>query len=205
MTPEDLGNFYSDARPLTASQRKKLKKKQQTVEMDEQLAAERAKTPNLNAEEDGEIRQQLAAIGKIIVKVVGDGNCMFRAVEHQLVQERYRGAAVPEYDHVQLRKITAEYIRTHRKDFEGFVCSMVDSLEGGVDIFEEYCRKVARNGEWGGELELKAMSELLNCKITVYKRDSQPVAYGPENYIGSLHIVFHQYAYSLGGHYNSTM
>lgn len=51
-------------------------------------------------------------------------------MEHQLVQERYRGAAVPEYDHVQLRKITAEYIRTHRKDFEGFVCSMVDSLEG---------------------------------------------------------------------------
>lgn len=56
MTPEDLGkhndmrnpcrlgNFYSDARPLTASQRKKLKKKQQTVEMDEQLAAERAKS-----------------------------------------------------------------------------------------------------------------------------------------------------------------
>lgn len=128
-----------------------------------------------------------------------------RAVEHQLSESRKKGKPFPNYDYAQLRKLVVEHLKAKRKYFEAFVYNISDDLDGEKDLYEEYCKKIAKDGEWGGELELQALSEILSCRIVVYKQKTQPVVYGDSESPYALYIVFHRYAYSLGGHYNSTV
>ncbi|ORM41562.1 uncharacterized protein BXIN_2681 [Babesia sp. Xinjiang] len=115
--------FYSEPRALTAAQRKKLKKKQQAMEQESKREAERASAPNLKAAEDDDILQQLQAVGKTIFKILGDGNCLFRAVEHQIMCARERGTAILAYDHAELRQMAVQHMRSHREDYEGFIAA----------------------------------------------------------------------------------
>jgi OTU domain-containing protein 6 len=60
--------------------------------------------------------------------------------------------------------------------------------------------------EWGGELEIKALSSCLKKEIHVFSAEAPLLKMGEENRIlGSspLLISFHNHFYSLGAHYNS--
>jgi len=61
--------------------------------------------------------------------------------------------------------------------------------------------------EWGGHLELQAISKALGVCIEVYSADQEsprkPLKIGEENEGAPLRISYHLHAYGLGEHYNS--
>ncbi|GBE61079.1 OTU domain-containing 6B, putative [Babesia ovata] len=191
MDTDGTESFYSEPKQLTAAQRKKLKKKLQFMELEAKIAEEKDNAPDLRAAEDEDLRRQLAAVGKAVFKILGDGNCLFRAVEHQLKQACERGSKLLALSHGQLRHMAIEYIRTHRADYEAFIDTNDSNTSEDGDAFENYCKKMAQDGEWGyaddlgiqsqmtcsGQLEIRALSAVLGCKIVVHAQGVPPMEY----------------------------
>ena len=74
------------------------------------------------------------------------------------------------------------------------------------ETLDSYCKKVCNNGEWGGELELRALSLALKRQIWVHRLHSPIIKWGEDEGFDpddALHLTYHQHQYALGAHYNS--
>jgi OTU domain-containing protein 3 len=124
----------------------------------------------------------LRQFGLKIRDIQGDGNCMFRAVSDQMtgtqeLHEVYRVQAV-------------DFIRTHRDDFQPFI--------EDDEPFEGYLSRMSRLGTWGGNLELQALSLVLEVNISIFMMGApvweiQNIPRGR-----SISLSYHE-----GEHYNS--
>lgn len=129
--------------------------------------------------------EALGAIGLLVRKVIGDGNCLFRAVSDQLVGHQE--------DHWDLRCRAVKFMRENPEDFEPFV----DTDE--YDSWEGYLSAMAAEGEWGGHMELIALSKALRVNLCVHQLDA--ARWEITNFPPSrrrLHVSYHD-----GNHYNS--
>jgi len=121
-----------------------------------------------------------------------------RAIADQL---QFTGSPHSE-DHQSLRGIAAAYIRNHAEDFSPFI-----GVEAPSPEFDAYCDKVASltDAEWGGQLEVKALSAALNVPILIYAADGPVVTMDESGSSSSkpLRVTFHKNYYTLGEHYNS--
>lgn len=64
------------------------------------------------------------------------------------------------------------------------------------------------SAEWGGQLEIKALSECLQRPIFVYEANAPVVKMGEEFYNPHspeqpIRLTYHKHYYALGEHYNS--
>jgi len=103
-----------------------------------------------------------------IVRVRGDGKCMFRSLALGLaaISKRNMTSAEEEFEADQLRLAVAESLcRTaeKRKNFSEAV--MAISFEHGL---ETYCRRILDPKFWGGEPEMLVLSRLIKRPIKVY-------------------------------------
>jgi len=92
--------------------------------------------------------------GLHILHVQGDGNCLFRAVSHQLY--------LNESHHNDLRRACVKHMEIHRERFQLFCTTN----------FDDHLRYMALNGSWGDDLEIKALEEILDRLIVIYSTDS---------------------------------
>eukprot|EP00371_Babesia_bovis_P003595 XP_001612242.1 hypothetical protein [Babesia bovis T2Bo] len=140
-----MKGFYSEPKVLTAAQRKKLKKKQQALEQENQREATIANSIDLRLLEEEDISNQLAKEGKRIFKILGDGNCLFRAIEHQLAH--VNKGNISQCSHDKLRQLAVDHLVKNRNEYEAFVTSLC--IDTGCESYEAYCNKMAQDGEWG--------------------------------------------------------
>ncbi|KAK0403504.1 hypothetical protein QR680_016958 [Steinernema hermaphroditum] len=146
------------------------------------------------------INRILANRNMQIYDIVPDGDCLYNALAHQL-----SGSSSGE----KLRTLASEYIEGNKLDFLPFLTTADGDVVEDGEAFEDYCLKVRLpsrdGGVWGGEAELRAISEALKRKIEVVHADGRLTTFG-ENCDTSdpLVVTYHQHAYSLGEHYNST-
>lgn len=128
---------------------------------------------------------------------------------------------------LELRKLTAEYLRNHFDQLSPFMSSKTESacaISRGNDLqstvcclflplittlsaeFEEYSRKLESTNEWGGNLELQILSQLLQVPITIFSSRGIEVEFGEEFKSASpLLLSYHRDFYVLGAHYNSVI
>jgi len=125
---------------------------------------------------------QLEKVNLIVRDIKPDGNCLFRAVSDQLTglqtgHKLYREECVYEY----------------QSNPEAYAPFLVD------ETLEDYIEKVAKDGEWGGNLELIALSRRLHLDIIVHQfnRPRFEIHYEGSP-IQTIHISYHE-----GDHYNS--
>jgi len=102
-------------------------------------------------------QQDILSIGRRIVEVGDDGNCLFRSIALQAYGE--------EDQHRLVRIKCMKYIETERKYFHNFI-------EGN---FQDYIDRKRTNGEWGDDVELQAMSEIYDRPIEIYAYDKKPM------------------------------
>ena len=105
----------------------------------------------------------------------------------------------------ELRRKVGQFMRGNSNDFLPFFDS--ENEEDLPGEFEEYCNKVATTSSWGGQLELKAIAQLLNQHIIVHTAVGPDIEMG-EDYKGltpPLHLTYHKHYYTLGEHYNSVI
>lgn len=104
-----------------------------------------------------------------------------------------------------LRGLAADYLRSHPEEFCPFL-----GLELGDAEFETYCDNVASltKAEWGGQLEIKALSAVLQRPILVYSANAPVLRMDDSGGQGDstpLSVTYHKHYYTLGEHYNSVM
>lgn len=91
-----------------------------------------------------------AALGFVVREQAGDGNCLFRSISDQVY-------GTPEH-HALLRDRCAQYISVERPYFERFV----------AEPFDDFLARIQRDGEWGDDVEIEALSEIYDCRVEIY-------------------------------------
>ena len=97
-------------------------------------------------------RLQLAQYGLRLKEIGGDGNCLFRAIADQLegnekVHRKYRADAI-------------EYIEANKNDFIPFI--------EDDETIDQYLDEMRKDGVWGGQLEIQALSMMYKFNIIVH-------------------------------------
>lgn len=127
----------------------------------------------------------LAPLGFHIVPIKPDGNCLFRAVAHQIFNEEER--------HGETRKACVDYLRNNKIIYRDFV------QEKKID---EYLDRMRKLGEWGDHLELHALSVLYGIQIDVFTTEPAPtVIYAAEGQPRRTVRLF----YNSMSHYDSVV
>lgn len=83
---------------------------------------------------------QLKLLNLRIADMTGDGNCLFRSVCDQM-------EGSPE-NHAKIRRECVGFLRKFSDHFAPF-------LDTEDQSFDEYCKEMAQDGEWGGNAELQ--------------------------------------------------
>lgn len=132
---------------------------------------------------DEKFVEELKKIGYFIKEVKGDGNCLFRSVSDQMEEN--------ENNYEEYRKKCVEYMKENKDDFSPFL-----EEEEPIDT---YIEKMSKNGEWGGNLEIYALSKALNCNFYIYIYEMPIyVVKNWEDPIKDIMLTYHN-----GKHYNS--
>mmetsp|Transcript_12046 Transcript_12046/g.22410 ORF Transcript_12046/g.22410 Transcript_12046/m.22410 type:complete len:339 (+) Transcript_12046:108-1124(+) len=214
---------------------KKLKKKnaqlQKEIDRETRIKEENASAGPSRRQMEIEAMQTLFLHprGLDVQEVEADGNCLYRAVG---VQCRRLGLDAVDSNgegcYGKIRELCANVLMgSNRAEFEPFAeCGeghAGDGNDGGGThpaTFEEYVTNVRSTSTWGGQLELRALSEGLKCPIVVFSAEGSPLTMGAE-YAPSaekdggdgndwdkkkaLLLSFHRHYYALGEHYNSVI
>ena len=145
--------------------------------------------PMLHYRQDVEAQERrlvarLNALGLDMAVQRGDGNCQFRSLSYGLF-------GTPKY-HKNTRKACVDHINRRRGEFEAFL---------GED-FKSYVRSMARDGEWGDELTLRAACETYGVVINVVTSDSENwfMRYLPEHTVVQREVFL---SYIAPVHYNA--
>lgn len=134
----------------------------------------------------------LKSFGLGLKDIEGDGNCLFRAVCDQLEgsEENYKF----------YRIITCEHLGKNEEFFKFFI---PDDL-----AFEKYLKLIAKDGVWGGNLELQALSKALKANFVVHMLDRPSLIIvndhekSKNKEVKTLHLAYH-YGENIGEHYSS--
>ena len=217
---------------MEKARRKREKKKEKEVQAT--LAKEVAKSdphrpPSMRDIEWGHINETLSELDLTVKEIASDGNCLYRAIsdqlkliadsiptEHSFLASTLAGA-IPQKNFAELREMAAEYMRTHRDDFMPFMDV------NGESGYESYCVKVGNSVgtvEWGGQLEIRALSNALGYPIEVFEdghmvrmEDLDPdtgvmaglIGMEREKELPPIRLTYHRHYLALGEHYNSVM
>jgi len=130
-----------------------------------------------------ELAKKLATKGLHITRVGKDGNCLFRAVAHQLYGDQEMHDAV--------RRQCMDYMEQERDHFSQFV----------TEEFSEYIARKRKDAVYGNHLELQAIAELYNRPILIYTINEEAINLFQEEYKTDNPPM--QLSYHYGNHYNS--
>ncbi|RHY26908.1 hypothetical protein DYB32_007172 [Aphanomyces invadans] len=99
----------------------------------------------------------LRQINMRLFAVDGDGNCLFRAVSHQLYgDDRHHGI---------VRRFCMDYMELQQSFFEPFIV-------GDMTAFQRYVRYKRQDAVWGDDPELQAICELYDRPAQVFAYDA---------------------------------
>jgi hypothetical protein len=87
-------------------------------------------------------------------KIIGDGNCLFRAISYVINDGDESG-------HEVLRHEAVNYISDNRDHYYDFIDTDEES-------FDEYTLRMLKTGEHGGQYEINALQQILNRPIYVF-------------------------------------
>ena len=105
-----------------------------------------------NDEIDEKFKKHLETLGYFIREVGGDGNCLFRSVSEQVEGN--------ESNYKEYRERCVNYMKENKDTFAPFI-------EDDEPI-DDYIERMSKNSEWGGNLEIYALSMLLEANFYIY-------------------------------------
>lgn len=186
---------------VTKAQKRRDKKAAQEKERESRIAeAEVENLQGVRHQEGLMLAQKLAQQQLQIKEISSDGHCMYRAIEDQLAQRPKPGLSMSVKE---LRARTAEHMRGHADDFLPFLTNPNTGDMYTTDEFEKYCSDVEHTAVWGGQLELRALTQVLQLPIEVIQASSATIKIGEEFDSEPITLVYMRHAYGLGEHYNS--
>ncbi|KAI1901674.1 hypothetical protein AGOR_G00036820 [Albula goreensis] len=189
-----------EAKQGRTSKAQKRRDKKAALEKERENRIAEAEVENLSGfrhQEGLKLAQKLAERQLQIKEISSDGHCMYRAVEDQL------GGRGQTLGLTQLRALTAKHMKSHVDDFLPFLTNANTGDMYTEDEFEKYCSDVEKTAAWGGQLELRALTQVLQVPIEVIQADSPTIVIGEEYSKPPITLIYMRHAYGLGEHYNS--
>lgn len=161
---------------------------------------------NLHEGEVKNFNSLLARHGRVLVPTAPDGNCLFRAIAQQVFDTEER--------HADVRRDCTSFLLEHEAELLPFLapgqCSLLRSTvplqmhfsprdrrlppsryhpAGTRQSFQRYVKLMARDGTWGGHLEMCALGRAYRCKIWVYRlEEEQPTCVVEDGDGGEIHL-----------------
>lgn len=182
------------------AQRRREKKAQAEREREERIRVEMEE--NLLGPRNVEAVKLKTALKKrdlSIFEIPSDGNCLYSAIVHQLHRQDIETSVG------SLRKQVADHMRSQSDDFLPFLTRPNSNDPYTPEQFAEYCSRLETTTEWGGQLEIRALANVLRQPVEVIQADGPSIVVGDEHQGESLLLSYHRYAYGLGEHYNSVV
>jgi hypothetical protein len=126
------------------------------------LPKRKMSTGGVNEKDRAFRKSLLSARAMRVVDCKMDGNCLFRAVSHQMYGTQEK--------HAKIRKDVCDYMRSQKERFKWLV---------EEDRFEDYVRArelpvFKGQGEWGDHAEIIVMEELFDRPIEIYAPSDGP-------------------------------
>ncbi|KAL0485379.1 deubiquitinase [Acrasis kona] len=181
--------------------KKKVDKKKQKVEKQKQEAIQDLVNSG-GSDRDKELDQikiSLNPLGLYIKVIDSDGHCLYRAVADQLSDLN-----IENIDYKEVRKRVATYLRAHKDDYINFLETPSGDLMTDQG-YEKYCDRVESSSDWGGQVEIMALTNILKQPIKVFT-SGQPINMGEDHKDKpTIQLSYHKHFYALGEHYNSVV
>ncbi|CAG8626459.1 2240_t:CDS:2 [Diversispora eburnea] len=92
------------------------------------------------------------------------------------------GFTVKEISHKDIRKNTAMYMRNNTDDFMPFFSNTQDGNLFSLEQFQNYCDNLENTALWGGEIEIRAISQIYEIPIHVIQMNSPVLKMFDEKY-----------------------
>ena len=171
-----------------------------------QAAKEAESLPNLREQERYAMQTRFVVLNLQEKEIRSDGHCLYAAVADQLIShaidlrirdgndsKEYHSNVIPDYKII--RQVAASYIASNPDDYLPFL----------EQPLEEYVKIIRETGEWGGHLELAALSKAYGVLINVLQSDGrvEKIGDGIDNPDKHLWLAYYRHVYALGEHYNS--
>lgn len=190
----------STTRVSKAQKRREKKAAEEKIRQAEILAQEKLNKNGPRVVEMETIKKLLTKRQLVMHSVASDGDCLYNAIRNQL---SVTGRKVPDVS--WLRQQTANYIQQNK---DSLIFYMTNPDTGDClndEEFKNYCESVRDTPAWGGQIEITALSKILEAPIEVIQANGPPTIQGSEQYDGpNLVITYHRHMYSLGEHYNGS-
>eukprot|EP00092_Neocalanus_flemingeri_P056514 GFUD01067017.1.p1 GENE.GFUD01067017.1~~GFUD01067017.1.p1 ORF type:complete len:205 (-),score=73.88 GFUD01067017.1:89-703(-) len=181
-------------KPKKRRDNKAEKEKQRLIDIEKQEEENKNGTRHL---EQVKIKSLLEDRGFKLTEIPSDGDCMFAGLVHQLSQLDLRSSVD------DLRKSTASELLENKDDYYPWLSNPSTGEMLSDSEYEAYCNKMASTAAWGGQVELQAMSTVLQRPIEVMQAEGPPMVVGDQFRQKPLVLTYHRHAYGLGEHYNS--
>ncbi|KAJ6221386.1 hypothetical protein RDWZM_007198 [Blomia tropicalis] len=193
---------YNQVFKVTKSHRRRENKERKERERQERIKlGQLDDSENIRLIEMKRVEELLEERGLNLCEISSDGDCMYKAIEHQMKLTRNIAHTVEE-----LRHRSSEYIRQNKDDFLPFLLNDENNVVTDRE-FDVYCDKIANTKTWGGHLELKALSNCLKVPIEIIQAEGSSIQIGFSEFgfNNPLILCYFRHAYQLGEHYNSVM
>jgi len=163
----------------------------------EDAAAEAKNMPDLQTQEKDRMKSILKKRGLTEKEVRADGHCLYAATADQIRQKgqdvKVNSVLSFNDEYRTVRYVAADFIEKHPDDFVPF-------LEEDLDT---YLEKIRDTGEWGGQIELMALSKAYRVKICVVHGDGNVIEIGEGEDDKKIWLAYYRHGFGLGEHYNS--
>lgn len=196
-----LVDTTANGRRVTKAQKRRDKKaKEEREKQAEILAQEEINKTGPRQMETKAIKCLLKARHMTVFPIASDGDCLYNAIKHQL---KVTGRTV--IDTPTLRQLTATYIADNKDSLIFYMTNPATGDSLTDPDFERYCEAIRSTPAWGGQIEIKALSNVLRAPIEVLQAVGPPTVQCELDFATpNLVITYHRLMYSLGEHYNST-
>jgi len=196
-------NLFSVKGTQKLSKAQKRRNKKAALEKErEKFIAEQA-VENLNGLrhlESEQIKAKLSKRNLSIYEIPPDGNCLYKAIEHQLSILNLKQLNVQ-----TLREETSKYMLSHMADFMPFLAPPESEDIFSEEMYMKYCEDIAKTSVWGGHIEVQALSHVCGVPIEIIQAEGPNIISGDENSNPKLILSYHRFVFGLGEHYNSVV
>lgn len=159
-----------EQREISRAQKRKDKKAAKQKEKQEKIEQEElASAINPRSIEANRLKQIFKERRLRLYEVSSDGDCMYKAIEHQL---QLHGI---ETDVSELREKTATFMIKNQSDFMPFLTSPKTGELMEEEEYEGYCEEIANTKAWGGQIELTAIARIFKVPIEIIQAEGPSV------------------------------
>jgi OTU domain-containing protein 6 len=160
-------------------------------------AAEAENMPDLRDQEISSMKKQMETRGLVETMIRPDGHCLFSACAHSMSPEQVSKSGPKKEPYQNVRYAAAEFMVANPDDFAPYM----------EEPLESYVQKIRDTAEWGGQLELQAISRAYSININVLQADGrvEKISCGTEKAADThaVWVAYYRHTFGLGEHYNA--